>query len=298
MKKADGRSPSRRPPSQPSPPPRRLRPERQHRLEPPRGAADLGGSDRGQHGPLRVPQPGQAEHGHDRLELDPRRGSRRRAELLHVLADARSTRSTIDRTGDAQPDMICELPLRTHRPARTSSATRAEWTSEANEQAVRQRQDADQQHRPALNPERTASPPPKAIVTKDGVSIFAGQRDDPFFGDVGAIFDLVAFRKGTRERGRRQGLPLRLQRPHDRPADPDLAAEATDTHDRRLGVDRAAERHRERQAPGGWTQVSRLGKPLVNEVVIPTGRKDLWNRTTPEKDAQFKTVLREADPGG
>jgi hypothetical protein len=38
----------------------------------------------------------------------------------------------------------------------------------------------------------------------------------------------------------------------------------------------------------GWTQVSRLGNPLINEVVIPTGLKDLWNRTTPAQDGQFK----------
>ena len=31
----------------------------------------------------------------------------------------------------------------------------------------------------------------------------------------------------------------------------------------------------------GWTQVSRLGNPLINEVVIPTGLKDHWNRTKP-----------------
>src|SRR5262249_19128906 len=37
----------------------------------------------------------------------------------------------------------------------------------------------------------------KTIVTKGGVSIFAGQRDDPFFADVGAIFDLVAIRKAN-----------------------------------------------------------------------------------------------------
>ncbi len=37
----------------------------------------------------------------------------------------------------------------------------------------------------------------------------------------------------------------------------------------------------------GWTQVSRLGEPLINEVVIPTGLKDLWNRTSPANDAQF-----------
>src|SRR5262249_57708552 len=35
----------------------------------------------------------------------------------------------------------------------------------------------------------------KEIVDKRGLRIFAGQRDDPFFADVGAIFDLVAIRK-------------------------------------------------------------------------------------------------------
>ena len=38
----------------------------------------------------------------------------------------------------------------------------------------------------------------------------------------------------------------------------------------------------------GWTQVSRLGEPLINEVVIPTGLKDLWNRTSPANDGQFQ----------
>jgi hypothetical protein len=36
---------------------------------------------------------------------------------------------------------------------------------------------------------------------------------------------------------------------------------------------------------GGWVQVSRLGNPLVNEVVIPLGKKDQFNRTTPDRDA-------------
>src|SRR5919205_862886 len=36
-----------------------------------------------------------------------------------------------------------------------------------------------------------------------------------------------------------------------------------------------------------WVQVSRLGNPLVNEVIIPTTRKDAWNASTPDKDSQF-----------
>ena len=43
----------------------------------------------------------------------------------------------------------------------------------------------------------------KSIVSFDGgaAKAFAGQRDDPFFGDIGAIFDLVAIRKGTGNMG-------------------------------------------------------------------------------------------------
>ena len=35
---------------------------------------------------------------------------------------------------------------------------------------------------------------------------------------------------------------------------------------------------------GSWIQVSRLGMPLTNEAVIPIGQKDLWNRLTPYQD--------------
>lgn len=38
---------------------------------------------------------------------------------------------------------------------------------------------------------------------------------------------------------------------------------------------------------GAWTQVSRLGAPLVNEVVIGLPDKDRWNSSEPKDDAQF-----------
>ena len=38
---------------------------------------------------------------------------------------------------------------------------------------------------------------------------------------------------------------------------------------------------------GDWVQVSRLGNPLINEVIIPTGLKDHWNASSPSQDAQF-----------
>ncbi len=32
---------------------------------------------------------------------------------------------------------------------------------------------------------------------------------------------------------------------------------------------------------GDWVQISRLGNPLFNEVIVPMGKKDLWNSLTP-----------------
>ena len=45
----------------------------------------------------------------------------------------------------------------------------------------------------------------------------------------------------------------------------------------------------ENQNAGPWTQVSRLGNPLINEVIIPMGVKDYWNTQGPRSDAQFAT---------
>ena len=38
---------------------------------------------------------------------------------------------------------------------------------------------------------------------------------------------------------------------------------------------------------GNWVQVSRLGNPLINEVIIRTDNKDLWNRLSPAADKRF-----------
>ena len=38
---------------------------------------------------------------------------------------------------------------------------------------------------------------------------------------------------------------------------------------------------------GGFTQVSRMANPLVNEVIIGTGSKDRWNQRDPEDEKQF-----------
>ncbi len=129
----------------------------------------------------------------------------------------------------------------------------------------------------------------KAVTSlAGGGSVFAGQRDDPFFGDIGDIFDLLAIRKGTGATGGGKDFlagygvhSIALQIPISQ----------VDTTSHTIGIWSAADRHRSsvggRGGKGAWVQVSRLGNPLINEVIIPTGLKDLWNRTDPSKDAQF-----------
>jgi hypothetical protein len=127
-----------------------------------------------------------------------------------------------------------------------------------------------------------------------GGQVFAGQRDDAFFGDIGAIFDLLAIRKGTGDKGGGKDFfagyavhAIALQIP----------IAQVDTRSHVIGIWSTSERQRVTvrggRARNGWAQVSRLGNPLINEVVIPTAAKDLWNRWTPARDAYFARHYRE-----
>jgi Domain of unknown function (DUF4331) len=124
----------------------------------------------------------------------------------------------------------------------------------------------------------------------DGSTVFAGQRDDPFFADVGAIFDLVAIRYGTGATGGGKDFlagyavhSIALQIPK---------SQLDNGTNHTIGVWAATDRQkvtvRDGKAKTRWVQVSRLGNPLINEVVIPTNLKDYWNSTTPDKDSQFR----------
>jgi hypothetical protein len=46
---------------------------------------------------------------------------------------------------------------------------------------------------------------------------------------------------------------------------------------------------------GPWVQVSRLGNPLINEVVIPLDKKDFWNTVGPHEDSQFATFVAQPE---
>jgi Domain of unknown function (DUF4331) len=49
------------------------------------------------------------------------------------------------------------------------------------------------------------------------------------------------------------------------------------------------------EGDGAWVQVSRMGNPLVNELIIRFGRKDLWNATLPEQESLFVGAYRDLD---
>jgi hypothetical protein len=132
----------------------------------------------------------------------------------------------------------------------------------------------------------------------DGSKVFAGQRDDGFYGDIGAIFDLVAIRSGTGATGGGKDFfagyavhSIALQVP---------LSQLDNGSNHVVGVWAATERpvvkvslakwrgRRFVQKETEWQQVSRLGNPLINEVIIPTQLKDKWNASTPDKDKQFE----------
>ena len=152
----------------------------------------------------------------------------------------------VDRNGDGKPELTYSFRFKTPTGPYFLGNTQQSWTATLNGKPFASGKTPINNIGPRFNGfvgvkdyEAAAE---KTIVTKNGVSIFAGQRDDPFFADVGAIFDLVAIRKAgtTGQHGRWQGLPVRLQRPRDRPADPDLAGRHEVAHARRLVVHRPA----------------------------------------------------------
>ena len=133
--------------------------------------------------------------------------------------------------------------------------------------------------------------------------MFAGQRDDPFFVDLGATFDAINVRKLTGNQGQGKDdlsgmnthaivmqIPERLvTKNHKAVASADAGNAVvgvwSTTERKRLQVAGASRKRHHRHYSNGWVQVSRLGNPLVNEVVIPLGKKDQFNRTTPDRDA-------------
>jgi len=141
-----------------------------------------------------------------------------------------------------------------------------------------------------------------AIATgSTGEKVFCGTADDPFFVDLGGIFDLGDAPRTTGT-APTDGVKCKnvstiaiqvdiadLQKDHK---SVDKATNILDA-DYIIGVWASASRRKIRTlntdgtqtSTGAWVQVSRLGMPLTNEAVIPIGNKDLWNSLTPYQEA-------------
>jgi Domain of unknown function (DUF4331) len=132
-----------------------------------------------------------------------------------------------------------------------------------------------------------------------GGKVFAGQTDDPFFVDLGTTFDSINFRSGTgNQGGGKDDLAgyntnaIALQVPEAKVTKNRKAVSGADASNAVVGVWASTERralqvsNSSSNGSGKWVQVSRLGNPLVNEVVIPLGQKDKFNRTQPKDDAK------------
>jgi Domain of unknown function (DUF4331) len=146
-----------------------------------------------------------------------------------------------------------------------------------------------------------------------GESVFAGQRLEGFYVDLGAIFDLGDLRPfqnlhivplpaapGVNASHDFNVHSIALRVPKTMltmdGSNPTNPASATSV----IGVWAAASRRKAEvreigngmsHESGPWVQVSRLGNPLINEVIIPMGKKDYWNSQPAQNDSQFASYV-------
>lgn len=147
-----------------------------------------------------------------------------------------------------------------------------------------------------------------------GAKVFAGQRADGFYVDLGSIFDLLNLRPfqnlheqfglnvfdqpapGVNAVNNLNVKSIALQVPKAELCRGMSQSTKKDMSDVVIGVWTSASRQQVRMRDheghhdlhtGPFMQVSRLGNPLVNEVIIPLGKKDRWNREQPADDKDF-----------
>jgi hypothetical protein len=151
-----------------------------------------------------------------------------------------------------------------------------------------------------------------------GETVFAGQRNDGFFVDLGAIFDLGDLRPFQNlhlipSAAAASVDPLATLNVHtiaiqipikNLTRDGSVPSDATSAK-AVLGIWGSASRQAVQiidgfdvngnRSIGPWAQVSRLGNPLFNEVIVPLGKKDQWNAAPPWADAVFAQYVKQPE---
>jgi hypothetical protein len=147
----------------------------------------------------------------------------------------------------------------------------------------------------------------------NGIKVFAGQRAEGFYVDLGAIFDLGDLRPFENLHNQfglnvfTKGAPgvnataqvnvhsiaiqvpisqLLWGSPHGQVDDPGSVIGVWTTASRQEAQVWDSDSN-QNMCCGPWRQVSRLANPLINEVIIPLGQKDFWNTQQPANDKQF-----------
>lgn len=123
----------------------------------------------------------------------------------------------------------------------------------------------------------------QTLYTLDrGYRVFAGQRDDGFYGDIQAIFDLLQLRSpGQDAQGGFNVHTIVLDIPvHELGGDQQVVGVYATTSRRKTTV---LKDHKVK-AEGDWVQVARQGNPLFNEGLVAIVDKDLYNRSSPNVD--------------
>ncbi len=154
--------------------------------------------------------------------------------------------------------------------------------------------------------------------------MFAGQRAEGFYVDLGSIFDLGDLRPFQQYQvfAKQHGLPnqdgvnatkqlnvhsLALQVPIRELTQGGW--NGSDVNDSRatIGVWTSASRRAARviepgrggqSESGPFVQISRLGNPLFNEVIVPMARKDEWNALPPAEDKRFASYVAKPELAG
>jgi hypothetical protein len=236
----------------------------------------------------------------------------------------------IDNDGDAEEDITYEFRFRTRIQNRdtflynTNQITSLDDPDYNNRQTYRVTRRERRKPRevfatallePPVNIGPRSTPDYEALARAatydlpDGSRVFVGQRDEAFFVDLGSIFDLLGLRPfnpahllpldGTPGVDGTSGFnvhTIALQIPKDRllANDPVIGVWSS-TYRRQVRVfddrDGADLDH-----DGPFVQISRLGMPLVNEVVIPLRFKDRFNASEPEDDGQFARFVLDPEP--
>jgi hypothetical protein len=150
-----------------------------------------------------------------------------------------------------------------------------------------------------------------------GEKVFAGQRAEGFFVDLGSVFDLGTLRPfqaahlipsasspgvDSLEEINVHTIAIQvpihhLTRDGSTPTDvmaPQSVIGVWGSASRQKGTTRQRGQGTSTNV-GSWVQISRLGNPLFNEVIVPMAQKDKWNADDPDQDHNYARYVAQPE---